>query len=273
MDSDTRECKYTSNTLSSSQSEPLLLTHDTLNQTDGFYDFPKIISPVPATSPDLESQLSSLLEGSCSIETDGNHSLTSRNILIQDNGCSSERNGCGLGGGDSGIDPGVYWKQGLTLSKTPSLTDRNIPTPITPPSNHFRQTSDSSELSFQLPSPSFAWAPPPSPARQHRASLSFPSSPTSPLRSSVNFLEGSLSSPEHSPKMRRQTGLTCFHCRHHLNMFESSEMVGVVSSSGSVIELSEQENEYKTVGCLCGQNNSVLKLSRTCCSTPNLQSV
>lgn len=272
MDDDTRECKYTNISLSSSQSEPLLLTHDTLDQTDGFYDFPKIMSPVPALSPDLDSQLSSLLEGSCNVETDSNHSLTSRNILVQDNRCGSERNGGVLGGGDSGIDPGVYWKQGLALNKTPSLTDHGVTTPITPPSNHFRQTSDSSELSFQLPSPSFAWAPPPSPARQHRASLSFPSSPTSPLRSSVNFLEGSLSSPEHSPKLRHQTGLTCYYCRH-LNMFESSEMVGVVSSSGSVNELSEQENDYKAVGCLCGQNNSVLKLSRACCSTPNLQSV
>lgn len=270
MDNDTKECKCTNISLSSSQSEPLLLTHDTLNQTDGFYDFPKIMSPVPTTSPDLDSQLSSLLEGSCSIETDGNHSLTSRDILVQDNG---ERNGGGLGGGDSGIDPGVYWKQGLALSKTPSLTDRIVTTPLTPSNNHFRQTSDSSELSFQLPSPSFAWAPPPSPARQHRASLSFPSSPTSPFRSSVNFLEGSLSSPEHSPKLRHQTGLTCYNCRHHFNMFESSEMVGVVSTSGSVIELSEQENDFKNVGCLCGQNSSVLKLSRTCCSTPNLQSV
>lgn len=132
-----------------------------------------------SSGEDLSSQLSSLLEGST--ETDG---IPQRkiSILSHDSGCGQERSG------DSGIDPDVCWR-GLALAKTPSLGD--TPTPLTP-SSHTRQISNSSDVSFQLPSPSFAWAPPPSPCR----------SLVSPINvCAVGTCDGS--SPERSPEFVR----------------------------------------------------------------------
>ena len=171
-----------------------------------------------------------------------------------DSGCGQER-----------VDPGAYWK-GIGFYKTPSLTDGKT-TPLTPSSSHFRQISDSSEVSFQLPSPSFAWAPPPSPSpSQFRLSLTSPSG-TSPYRVGMSR-EGSLSSPEHC---------------HSIERLENSDHTPSpeVGRNGD-FRLDDWDVLRTSVGVVKGElellpdgggeglNRNGL-FNRTSCSTPNLQ--
>ena len=167
--------------LSSSQSEPMLSL--VREDTDGSYEFsdhsPVILSP----SCELENTLSSLLEGSCNV------SHPQRNDFVMSNITSTPSSEHKAVGGDSGIDPGMWVRPtsqrkiieangiqevGLKLEKKAS--------PLIMPANnggcHYRESSDSSEISFQLPSPSYAWAPPSSPVIKHNVSLSSPPSPT-----------------------------------------------------------------------------------------------
>ena len=278
-------CK-SSPTLSSSQSENCLATPtEETHQSD---ESPKTNSPNFCPSPtDLDAQLSSLLEGSFHETTDGcygdssrgnrfipvyNNNNNKRILTSQDVKYHTHEKG---GGGDSGIDPGVYWKNNLALAKTPSLNE-SLTTPMTPPfSQHVREVSDSSEASFQLPSPSFAWAPPPTPIR-HLTSLE-----NSGNRPSVSSLDdGSLSSPENSPTYCRHRKLSPAYkqFRYSYRVGESPDTpttdgVGVVHSDSLLEYLSGSDNGHVT-GSVCGVNekkdNSFDKLPRTCYSTPNL---
>ena len=177
--------------LVTSQSEPILLLPPYKEDTDGSYEFSQRSPITPSSHCDLEDTLTSLLDGGTSSNSQQKrndfllHAITS----TPNNNEYSRGHGGGThgGGGDSGIDPG-FWvrsvpsqsshknpvefspdhKTGLRLEKTNS--------PLVNGSCHYRETSDSSEISFHLPSPSYAWAPPPSPEFQHKSSFSFPSS-------------------------------------------------------------------------------------------------
>ena len=171
-----------------------------------------------------------------------------------DSGCGQER-----------VDPGAYWK-GIGFYKTPSLTDGKT-TPLTPSSSHFRQISDSSEVSFQLPSPSFAWAPPPSPSpSQFRLSLTSPSG-TPPYRVGVSR-EGSLSSPEHCPSVERleNSDHTPSPEVERSGDFRLDDWDVLRTSVGVV----KGELELLPDGGGEGLNRNGL-FNRTSCSTPNLQ--
>ena len=207
-----------------------------------------MLSSSPQSPP--TSLLTSLLEGS--VERDGRERKISTVSL--DSGCGQER-----------VDPGAYWK-GIGFYKTPSLTDGKT-TPLTPSSSHFRQISDSSEVSFQLPSPSFAWAPPPSPSpSQFRLSLTSPSG-TPPYRVGVSR-EGSLSSPEHCPSIERleNSDHTPSPEVERSGDFRLDDWDVLRTSVGVV----KGELELLPDGGGEGLNRNGL-FNRTSCSTPNLQ--
>lgn len=211
MDNDICTCTSPIKNLSTSVSEPALsksITNGYFDHTDGMFQCPTLFPPSSPSSPlspvDNDMKLSTLLEGSCSTETDGIHPKRKDFIIHNTSPNFYKHHGMGGGEGDSGIDPGMW------LKSTPDFSDQNTLSNImTTPTNtstnnyHNRQTSDSSDLSFQLPSPSFAWAPPSSPVRHNRASFSFPSSPTS-HKPSISSFDGSSSSLEFSPTCRTQ---------------------------------------------------------------------
>lgn len=149
----------------------------------------------------LDAQLSSLLEGGVEANTTPRKEL----IVPASSYFLDHKNG------ESRIDSGSWLKTGSDLYQTPlqsegldSLYHTSSSTSSFGYNFHSRQTSDSSEISFHLPPPSFAWAPPPSPAQMHRMSQSYPSSPTSPRKTSVISLDGYFSSPEASPVLRKR---------------------------------------------------------------------
>ena len=252
-------------TLISSQSEPLLkLTEEEelgaglwgeelrrREETDGSYEFTGQSPATPTPQCDLEDTLSSLLEGH-----EGRGQEKKNDFLIQGPVLTAtptpDRKTTPTPEhktGDSGIDLGLSVSQkeqsvdhahsdtrGLQLTKTdsPLTTFRGGGT-------HYRETSDSSELSFHLPSPSYAWAPPSSPLPLHKNSFSFPSSP-----------DGSI----------RPSNLSVSSCQGVENV--SPERTPLVNDMGVARHLSDSH------GCSCKDLAHMYKVSL---STPNLQSV
>ena len=219
-------------------------------------ELPAELCPSPQSSP--SSLLSSLLGGS--VERDGIIRERKISTISLDSGCGPER-----------VDPGSYWK-GIGFYKTPSLTDGKT-TPLTPSSTHFRQISDSSEVSFQLPSPSFAWAPPPSPSTSlYRLSL------TSPLDTPPHQVgasrEGSLSSPEHSPITGEESDHTPSPDPISGNQFDLDDW-NILRATCTNMSLVEEEEE-EGGGILTDRDGRERierhsLFNRTSCSTPNLQ--
>jgi hypothetical protein len=236
---------YTSTILSSSQSASCLI----VPMQSSFLDDQPDGSPDKSSSPDisLEDQLTSLLEGDLlgPDKSKQHHIVKSASL----NSYNSRVGGVErLGGGDSGIDPGVYWKGNMVLTKTPSLNEPQTSSPVTPSFFHFRQISDSSDISFQLPPPSFGWAPPPTPIRHL---YTMPLSPISPLRSA--FSSGSLSSPEHSPSFRHFKASSS----RLVNRFDNKTRYSVVGVSSEMPE-NHQERYFNGI------------FLRSCYSSPNL---
>lgn len=209
--------------LVSSQSEPILFLSkveesaeeeeivDHGEETDSSYEFSH--DPVTPSTTDLEDTLSSLLQGTSIENKEKNNLLIQSGLSLLNGDDDHQLKTCG--NGDSGIDPDYYmrsisqtksctdWDNTSTRSSSPSSSLRlerfNSPLVSSGGGNHCRETSDSSEVSFHLPSPSFAWAPPSSPVPQHNhhyhhhqqqnqqqqrksASFSFPSSPVNPKK-------------------------------------------------------------------------------------------
>ncbi len=170
--------------LISSQSEPILLLPQK-EDTDGSYEFTQQQSPITLpTQCDLEDTLTSLLDSG----TNTNTQQKRKDFLIHAITSTPDHKthgGGAHGGGDSGIDPG-FWIKSVSAPRKDSVEStpehktnlhfEKTNSPLINGSIHFRDTSDSSEISFHLPSPSYAWAPPPSPTSQHK-SFSFSSSP------------------------------------------------------------------------------------------------
>ena len=162
--------------------------------TDGSYEFSQQSPATPSPQRDLEATLTSLLEGGEDVP------LPKRNDFLVNGAAitSTPSNECQkTGGGDSGIDPG-FWVRSVSQSRLGQQADGNNGgnseqrsdglrlektfSPLVSSSVHYRETSDSSEMSFHLPSPSYAWAPPSSPVPSRNNSFSFPTSPNSPKK-------------------------------------------------------------------------------------------
>ena len=246
-------------TLISSQSEPLLkLTEEEelgaglcgeelrrREETDGSYEFIGQSPATPTPQCDLEDTLSSLLDGNegCGQEK-RNDFLIQGSVLT---GTSTpDRKTTPTPEhktGDSGIDLGPQKEQSVdhAHSNTRGLQLTKTDSPLTSfrgGGTHYRETSDSSELSFHLPSPSYAWAPPSSPLPLHKNSFSFPSSPDGLIR---------------------PTNLSVSSCQDIENV--SPERTPLVNDVGVARHLS---------GCSCKDHAHLYKVSL---STPNLQSV
>ena len=236
--------------LKSSQSTPVLSTSTSL------------VSDHAPTSPslDLEAQLSSLLEGNCSIA--GGQPLRNDFILPH---LPLDR--------DSGIDPGMCNDASSYEDKTMTNT-----LPMTPPffsPKHSHQASDSSDVSFHLPPPSLALAPPPSPVHSCRASLSDPSSPMGSFKPSLSSLDGSYSSPEASPHIKhRKMSPSYFFCSCSLNHCRSRESILEEDSdtdkdiSTPLKSLAIQRTTSSGERCVCDKRKLIL--SSLSYSTPNI---
>lgn len=177
--------------LSTSTSEPAissqLVPHSPSDSTDGVYRLRSV------SSVELEDQLGSLLEDQ---ELSPLPSEKKRLYYTPKSESTVDFKG------DSGIDPGMCFHGTHELyNHTPvnaSAAAYGMTTP-TCSSQHARQISDSSEYSFILPTPSYAWAPPPSPVL-----LLHPS----PISSPSCLREGSTngySSPDTSPVLKQRT--------------------------------------------------------------------
>lgn len=272
--------------LVSSQSEPILSLSKVeesaeeeikeLNEeeTDSSYEFshhhPSTVT-TSSHSGDLEDTLSSLLHGTRIEEKEKNSLLIKEGLSLlsddQDHQC-----------GDSGIDPDYYVR---SLSSQRSYSDSNWTDTRSSPSsslrleryhsplvsstnggNHCRETSDSSEISFHLPSPSYAWAPPSSPIPQHNqqrksASFSFPSSPMSPKKL-YNIADKNTMPSSSSNSTTQLTDI----------LPTDSEMTGIL---GEQQLLFDSQSSY-IFGCKNSIAPSLINHSPSI-STPNLQSV
>ena len=208
--------KCISENLSNSYSEPSIATALISPSPEPVGESEETV--VTSALQSLDAQLSSLLEGSD--ETD---SVQRKELIVPARSYFLDHKN-----EDSGIDTGSSWQKNSSdlyhtpvRNESPGLVGCHTPNSNSVPpyayNFHVPQASDSSEISFHLPPPSFAWAPPPSPAHMHRVSQSYPSSPTSPRKASVLSLDGYFSSPEASPtlRQRRLSDSGLFHFPHN----------------------------------------------------------
>ena len=182
--------------LSSSASESALCSQASMipppspsNSTDSAYR-------LRSGSTDLEDQLASLLEDQ---ELSPPFYTRRKEFTVTPRPLS-----CGDHGLPLAIDADVSLRVDLCETRNnhhlnESVGYGNLTTP--PWSSHARQTSDASDISFTLPTPSQAWAPPPSPILGNN-------SPSPPLRGvSLTGFNGfsSSSSSDSSPTLKPRT--------------------------------------------------------------------
>lgn len=210
--------------MSSSASEPALSAQlvptSPSDSTDAVYRLHSV------SSVELEDQLSSLLE-----ERQSSPTLSVRR---KDYRTPREESLVDFKG-DSGIDPGMCFRRSHDSCNeihTP-LTTSAAPFVMTTPtwsSQHSRQMSDCSDYSFTLPTPSYAWAPPPSPVLLPPSPISSPSC----LRGvPVGVFNGySSSSPDASPVLKQRS-------------LSDSGSFGLLLKSNTSTDVRERDREEK----------------------------